>query len=289
MATFRYVSSPEYRRPMSQHEFIERMSEIQQRAARTPDMKVKTTGFWAMEGLGATFIRHARPGQTLNDPTLPVEVRPIAHCGMGVGAVEVSGFDSGKLIDLIESFSNPDYKMFGYDNVGSMLGVYEPDIFTTVARGLTVVGLLPIAPLRWPEPRNYLRSFSPEAQRLISHGYGRIVYFKSHNIAAAIRAVRSTSVFEFGPCVQGIAFAYSMANHGDLHRVWRAGEKMRQEEVGRHFNNGLIYAMEFWEWMAPGTLDTFAPRTAHAAALIQAARDGIAEGHRQGALPAFAV
>jgi len=274
---------------MSQQDFIERMSEIQGRAVSTPDMRVKTTGFWAMESLGATFVRNARPGQTLNDPDLPVTIRPIAHCGMGVGAVEVSGFEARKLIDLIESFSNPDYGMFPYDNVGSMLGVYEPDIFTTLARGLTLAGLLPIAPLRWPEPRNYLRSFPPEARRLIAHGYGRMVYFKSHNIATAIQAVGRAEAFEFGACVQGIAFAYSMANHGDLHRVWRAGERMPLEEVGRHFNNGLVYAMEFWEWMAPGTLDTFAPGTSHAASLIDAARRGVAAGRAHGALPAFSV
>ncbi len=274
---------------MSQEEFIARMSEIQARAVATPDMRVKTTGFWAMENLGATFVRHALPGQTLNDPRLPVEIRPIAHCGMGVGAVEVSGFEAEKLNNLIESFTNPDYRMFPYDNVGSMLSVYEPDMFTTLARGLTAVGLLPIAPLRWPEPRNFLRPFPAEARRLISHGYGRMVYFKSNNIAAAIRSVGRAKAFEFGPCVQGIAFAYSMANHGDLHRVWRAGENMQREDVGRHFNNGLVYAMEFWEWMAPGTLDTFRPRTSHAAGLIEAARKGIASGRQSGALPAFAV
>ncbi len=289
MATFRYISSAEYRRPMTQQEFIARMSEIQQRAVRTADMRVKTTGFWAMENLGATFVRHARPGQTLNDPELPTEVRPIAHCGMGVGAVEVSGFEPGKLVDLIGSFSNPAYRMFGFDNVGSMLGVYEPDMFTTVARGLTLVGFLPITPLRWPEPAKFLQSFEAEARRLIAHGYGRIVYFKSHNIVTAIRAVGRARVFDFGACVQGIAFAYSMANHGDLHRVWRAGERMRTEATGLHFNNGLIYAMEFWEWMAPGTIDTFAPRTDHAAGLIKAARKGVETGRALGALPAFAV
>lgn len=274
---------------MSQQDFIARMSTIQQRAVRTPDMSVKTTGFWAMENLGATFTRHAQPGQTLNDGRLPVEVRPISHCGMGVGAVEVSDFQARKLIDIIESFSNPDFKMFGYENVGSMLGVYEPDIFTTLARGFTLLGLLPIASLHWPEPGNYLRAFEPEVRRLIAHGYGRMVYFKGHSIATAIRTAGRANSFDFGACVQGIAFAYSMANNSDLHRVWRAGEIMQGEEPGRFFNDGLIYAMEFWEWMSPGTLDTFAPKTAHAASLIAAAREGVAIGRARGALPAFAV
>jgi hypothetical protein len=289
MATFHYISSAEYRQPMSQQEFTERMSAIQQRAVHTPDMMVKTTGFWAMENLGATFTRHAQPGQTMNNSQLPVEVRPIAHCGMGVGAVEVSDFRARKLTDLIESFSNPNYKMFGYENVGSMLGVYEPDVFTTLAKGLTLLGLLPVAPLHWPEPGNYLQAFEPEVRRLISHGYGRMVYFKGHNIAGAISTAGRASAFDFGACVQGIAFAYSMANNSDLHRVWQAGEYMRSEEAGRFFNNGLIYAMEFWEWMSPGTLDRFAPKTAHAASLIAAAREGVALGRARGALPAFAV
>jgi hypothetical protein len=289
MTTFRYVSAAEFRQPMSQQEFVDKMSAIQCRAVGTPDMMVKTTGFWAMENLGATFVRHARSGHTFNDPHLPVEVRPIAHCGMGVGAVEVSDFEPGKLVSLIESMSNPEYKMFGYENVGSMLGVYEPDLFTTMAKGFSLLGLLPIAPLHWPEPDVYLRAFEPEVRRLISHGYGRMVYFKGHSIASAIRTAAQSKGFDFGACVQGIAFAYSMANNSDLHRVWRAGEIMDGLAEGRFFNDGLIFAMEFWEWMSPGTLDTFAPRTAHAAALIAAARQGVAMGRRSGALPAFAV
>jgi hypothetical protein len=208
---------------------------------------------------------------------------------MGVGAVEVSDFEPRRMIGLIESLSNPDYKMFGYENVGAMLGVYEPDLFTTMAKGFTLVGLLPIAPLHWPEPAGYLPAFEPEVRRLISHGYGRMVYFKGHSIARAIRTAAKAPAFDFGACVQGIAFAYSMANNSDLHRVWRAGETMAGEEEGRFFNDGLIFAMEFWEWMSPGTLDTFAPQTAHAAGLIAAARQGVALGRARGALPAFAV
>lgn len=265
------------------------MSEIQQRAAGSDDMGVKTTGFWAMENLGATFLRHLQPGQTLNDPALPVEIRPIAHCGMGIGAVEVSKFEPGKLAGLLQSLSNPAYDRFGFDNVGAMLGVYEPDIFAMFSRSFTFLGLLPIAPLEWPEPAGFLRAFDQEAGRLIANGYGRMLYFKSNSISRAVRLAARAGSFRFDACVQGIAFAYSMANHNDLQRVWQAGEDMGVAEVGSFFRNGLIYAIEFWEWMSPGTIDALKPRTSYAAALISAARDGVAIGRARGALAPFLV
>jgi hypothetical protein len=262
---------------------------MQQSASGTAGMHEKAIAFWKMENVGAAFLRNAGPGQTLKDPRLPVEILPIAHCGIGIGAVELADFKPGRLKELIDSISHPDYRLFAFENVGAMLGVYEPDAFTAMSKGLALFGVLPIAPLHHPGHDGYLKAFEPEQRRLISHGYGRMLYFKQFTLARAVRSARAAACFDFGACIQGMAFAYSMVNSADLHRVWLAGELIRQAQVRARFADGLVYALEFWEWMAPGSLDTLAPRTDFARLLVQSAREGIAAGRRRGALRAFQV
>jgi hypothetical protein len=45
-------------------------------------MGLKTASFWRMENLSSAFLKNARPGQSLNDPGMPIAIRPIAHCGI---------------------------------------------------------------------------------------------------------------------------------------------------------------------------------------------------------------
>jgi hypothetical protein len=125
MVTFKAISSPELRRPLSQRQFVARMSEMQQRALRSNRTIDKTIALWRMENLSAAFLRNGGPGRSLNDPALAEEVRAIAHCGIGIGAVEVSGFRAPKLLELIDSFSNPLYRLFAFDNVGAMNPAYS--------------------------------------------------------------------------------------------------------------------------------------------------------------------
>jgi hypothetical protein len=88
---------------------------------------------------------------------------------------------------------------------------------------------------------------------------------------------------------QGIAFAYSMVNNSDLHRVFRTGERLVQHPLGASFRDGLIYALEFWDWMSPGFLESRIPATAFEAGLFQVAGDEIAACRRRGPLAAFRV
>jgi len=47
---------------------------------------------------------------------------------MGGAAVEVSNFDSGRISGLIDSLARPAYRLFGYEQIGAMLGVYEKSV-----------------------------------------------------------------------------------------------------------------------------------------------------------------
>jgi hypothetical protein len=225
----------------------------------------------------------------LNDPSLPAEILAISHCGIGISAVELARFEPSGIGRLIDSFSNPAYRLYGYENVGAMLGVYEPDAFSLAARGLALFGVLPIVPLRHPAHETFLASFDPEARRLISHGYGRMLFFKHSTLGSAVKAARRARYFDLGACVQGMAFGSSMVNSKDLNTLWEACARMKDEEVRRHFGDGLAFALAFWEWMAPRSLEALSPRTGYASDLIGRAMRGVAIGRAGGALPAFAV
>jgi hypothetical protein len=275
--------------PLSQEAYRAKMTEFQRTAVTSTEMGVKTAAFWKMENLSVAFLRNATPGQSLNDPKMPVEVRPIAHCGMGIAAVEVSGFQAARLMQIIDGFSDPEYRLFAYEGAGAMMSLYQSDWFGFVARGFNRLGVLQMASLTRPDDLAFLRAFDPEIKRLIAHGYGRMVYFKTHNIATAIHEARRSQAYLFDACVQGIAFAYSMVNNSDLHRVFRAGRSLIHSEMGQAFSAGLIYAIEFWEWMAPGFIDKFEIRESFETSLFQAARDGIAASRARGPLLPFAL
>ena len=289
MITIRTVSATDFTAPLSQEAYLAEMAAIQSAAVESAEMGAKTAAFWKMENLSAAFLKNSTPGQSLNDPRMPVEIRPISHCGMGIAAVEVSGFQANRLAQIIDGFSNPEYRLFAYEGAGAMMSLYQPDWFGFVARCFSLLGILPMASLSKPDDLAFLQAFDPEIQRLIAHGYGRMLYFKNHNIAAAISAARRSRAYRFDACVQGIAFAYSMVNNGDLHRVFRAGRNRLHAEAGRAFCDGLTYAIEFWEWMAPGFISSFKPMDAFERALLKAARDGVAASRERGPLLPFAL
>ncbi|MBI3941343.1 MAG: hypothetical protein HY315_10965 [Acidobacteria bacterium] len=290
LITIRAVSKTISAASLSPQEFLTRMVAVQSRAVRSADMGIKTAAFWEMENLAAAFLKRTQPGRSLNDARLPVEIRPIAHCGMGIAAVEVAHFDPVKLAAIIESFSSPDYRLFAYEGAGAMLALYEADLFSIAARGFSRLGLIPLAPLRRPPPREFVASFTPEIRRLMAHGYGRMLYFKNSGIGAAIWSAVPVRWLDLSACVQGIAFAYAMVNNADLERVLQAAGGLPGREIRHSFENGLIYALEFWEWMAPGFLETLPQQaSAGAAVLVEAARRDVVAARARGALKAFVV
>ena len=239
-----------------------------------------TRGFWKMESLGAAFGRRPPAGATLNDPRLPVAVRPITHNGMGVGVVGAAGFHPDKILATIESLSHPDYRWFAYESIGAMLGVYEVP-FPKVLIGLQ--------PHRRPEPGGFVRAFSPEIQRLISSGYGRITYFNSLDLGASVRKIAAQPFLDVPTALQGIAFAYAMVNHIDFWLVLETGDGFEDPRMAAAFRNGLVYALKYWEWETPGFLRSLKPRSARSAELIAAAQREIDASLSVGFLGAFVV
>jgi hypothetical protein len=289
MVTFRFISSGEDRRPLSGRGFAERMSGIQQRARASRDLHAKTTALWQMENISAAFLRNAGPDCTLNDSTLPGEIQAISHCGIGISAAELSEFSPQDVSRRIDSFSHPGYRLFAFENVGAMFGLYEPDPFTFLAQSLARAGILPLIPLKLPDRSSYLVSFPEEVRRLISHGYGRMMYFKETTMAGAVKRIARFPGIDLHAGIMGMAFGCSMVNSGDIHSLWGVAEKISDSAARRSFCEGLVFAIEFWEWMAPGTVDSIVPRSEFEASLLSRALRGVSDGRSRGALRAFST
>jgi hypothetical protein len=280
LITFFTVSAYKSARSYSQEEFLARWSSIQQSAARTKDLQDMTRGFWAMESLGAAYGSSPPPGCTLRDPSLPLEVRPIVHTGMGVGAVETGNFDPEQVSRRIEELAHPDFRLFSYESVGAMLGAYELPLPKRLLR---------LKPLRRPRWEEFIASFPAEIQRLFSVGYGRVLYFSSGSISAALRRIAARPFLDARAAVLGVAFACAMINHRDFWLVLEAEGEFHDPAWKDAYCDGLIYALEFWEWEAPGFLLSLQARSPRSAALIAAARQQIDRCMARGHLNAFAV
>ena len=188
-------------------EMLDRIAATRAEATLSAGVAVKTKALWKMESLGVTFGRHAESGDSLADARLPAEACPIAHVGMGGAAVEVSNFDAGAITRRIDSLAHPDYRLFSYEQIGAMLGVYEKSVPRM---------MLGLKALNRPEDAPFIASFPSEVQRLISHGYGRLLYFNSKHIDEALRNIQARTFLDPRAAVQGMAFGYAMVNHEDL-------------------------------------------------------------------------
>ncbi|MBI3934386.1 MAG: PilZ domain-containing protein [Acidobacteria bacterium] len=280
LVAFRTVSQKKQDGPLTPEMLISQIAAIQKEAAASPEVSVKTAALWKMESLGVTFGRIAQTGETLNDPNLPVEACPIVHVGMGGAAVEVANFDPAEITGMIVSLAHPKYRLFGYEQIGAMLGVYEK----TIPRLM-----LGLKRLNRPDPAQFIPLFPPEVQRLIAHGYGRLLYFNSKDIHAALRNIKKREFLDPRAAVQGMAFGYTMVNHVELEVVLETGDSLLDPALVKAFKAGLIYALEFWEWMSPGFLGTLQFSSPRASELISIARDEIAAARHRGAIRAFAV
>lgn len=261
-------------------ELMERIAAIRQEGAGESNVAAKTKSLWKMESLGVTFGRAATAGDSLADARLPAEACPIAHVGMGGAAVEVSNFDAAKITQLIDSLARPAYRLFGYEQIGAMLGVYEKSVPRL---------MLGLKALNRPEDAPFIASFPSEVQRLISHGFGRLLYFNSKHIDDALRNIKARTFLDPAAAVQGMAFGYAMVNHEDLATVLGTGGSLMDAKLIAAFQSGLIYALMFWEWCWPGLLNTLPVPHAQAGKLLAAAQREIASARQAGALPPFKV
>lgn len=264
------VSSGAVNRPVPQDEYVETCVRYQREAAGDLSMPHIAGRLWRTEGLSTTLGKFRQGDNHLNDPRLPRQVLPIAHVGFGAASAEFARFDSGKLIEISETLCHPDYKLMMLEGVGSIVRIYEPGVFKKMS---AMMGLIPKDAPEGPDRtgfyESFLARFSAEAQWLIVHGYGRLIAFSEMSIHAALDAVRTIPAARQPAAVQGAAFAFAMMNSPDMARILDASFDLEAASERAAFQQGLVSALVFCEWFAPGFLAAWKRSSSREGRLIE--------------------
>ncbi len=268
------VASGAFDRPVTQEELIPQWSAYHAEAVSAGTERARiVAALWKSEGLATTVAKHRLSENSLMDPAIPVEVRPVAHVGFGSGTAERVGFDAAALTTCFQSECAPGYAEFAYEGVGAMLRAYEPGFLKLLAH---TRGLIPFDAPAGPDSSGffatYLDQFPPHVQRLIAHGYGRILAFSHMDVYRAIQDATKLPEQRVEPVTHGIAFAFAMINSADLPMLLRRSDIPFEPQVRTAFQNGLTYSLTFLEWFVPGLLASWQPYGALETSIVEHAR-----------------
>jgi hypothetical protein len=284
VAGVRTVASGAVDRVVPQGELVERLTQYQADSTGRPVERAKAViGLWKSEGLSTSIGKHVLPENSWADPKFPREVLPIAHVGFGSGSTEEMVFDVPKLNALFAAHCAPDYVGFSYEGIGAILRIYERGFFKLMSGTL---GLIRLDAPDGPNPANlfadYLAQYPPDLQRLIVHGYGRLLAFSNLNIYKAISEATTYPAERVEPAVHGAAFAFAMMNSADMPSVLENSAIPFDPSIRAAFQNGLIYSQVFFDWYLPGLLEDWRPKGRLETELIEHARREAAAARMRG-------
>ncbi len=285
----RTVASGTLDRAVPQVELIRRLTDYQAEARGSGIERDRiVTGLWKSEGLGTTIAKHLLPENSLKDQALPREVRAVVHVGFGSGSSELLRFDGARLEAIFQERCATDYLEFSYEGVGAILRAYERGLFKLMTGTL---GYIPLDAPDGPSPSgffaDYLAQYPAHIQRLIAHGYGRILAFSNIDIYDAVKEATTFPEERVEPVVHGAAFAFAMINGADLPLLLRQSAIPFKADVRAAFQNGLIYALVFMDWFVPGLLSEWRPDDSLESELIDRARQEAALSEERGFPLAF--
>ena len=285
------VSSGAVNRTIPQPEYSETLRRYQDQASTTPLTVPKTViGLWKSEGFSTTFGKYRLPENTLNDPRVPRQSLGIAHVGYGAASTEHALFDTGKLKEIADTKCEPNFRGFYYEGIGSIVRIYEPGIFKKMCG---ILGLIPRNAPPGPDSTGFFAkffsAFPAEEQRLITHGYGRLIAFSKISVYKAIEEAAKLPPKHVYPGVQGIAFAFAMMNHAEMPRLLENSNIDYPGQIRAAFQDGLVYGMIFCEWFTPGLLTNWKCQGKLEEKLIERARSESALNLKRGYPLPFAL
>jgi len=270
----RTVGSGALDRAVPQAELRKRLHDYHDEAASSrSDREQLVVRLWKSEGLATTVAKHLLSENTLNDPALLREMLPVVHVGFGSGSAEFHLFDAEKLNQVFSERCATNYREFAYEGIGAILRAYERGLFKLSAG---VLGFIPLDAADGPDAADffagYLNQFPPGIQRLVVHGYGRLLAFSTPDVYTAIRKATTFPHERIEPLVHGIAFAFVMMNNTEVPLLLRESAVPFEPAVRAAFQNGLIYSIAFMDWYVPGVLADWEPEGRLEADLVEHAR-----------------
>ena len=123
--------------PFADNEFVEAAMDTHRKSAASDTIDDRCAALWKIERIGFSYCRHG--SGTLHRPSMPAEILPISHTGLGIAAVEEAGLLPGKIRESIDSRAHPDFRHFAYESVGCAWGVYENRSFRRLFETFTGV------------------------------------------------------------------------------------------------------------------------------------------------------
>jgi hypothetical protein len=289
VAGVRTVAAGALSRPIPQSELVQRLAQFREESTGGSVEREQTVvGLWKSEGLSTSVGKHFLPENSLADPAITRGALPIAHVGFGSGSTEALLFDVDRINRRFADACAPQLADFSYEGIGAILRIYERGFFKVMSGAL---GLIRLDSPDGPKPANffasYLAQYPPAHQRLISHGYGRIVAFSNIDIYTAIEQATAFPAARVEPAVHGCGFAFAFMNSADLPRILENSAIPFDRATRAAFQNGLIYSLVFFDWYAPGLLAGWKPAGPLEAELVEHARREAAAAAQRGYPLAF--
>lgn len=268
--------------PLPRESLLQGVEEICARAVASDRLGRRSEGLWRLEKLGFQYCRHGRG--TLCEFLIPESVQPILHVGMGIAATETAGFEIDRVGEIIDTQADPEHGLFSFESVGCIWAVYASPIYRTFFRWVSGAGI-PVTKL--PPWSSLISSVPEEIGRVMSHGYGRTLYFKHLSVRRAVKVAQGVRSLNVEAACQGIAFACAMLNHEDLESILRQAPSRADSDVAAGLRRGVVYALAFWEWTYGDVLDCLDSPTFRRTGWLQEARDLILKSRNAGRLAVF--
>ncbi len=166
-----------------------------------------------------------------------------------------TGFDFSRLTTLLESVADPKYRRLVFEPIGV---IYTASLQPVKSRLFE----LNLPPIPGPEAMSaFFAHFSEAETQMMSHGYGRGVYFPAFSLGSALeKALNCPAYFDSLYAIRGIGFIFTMINISHLNKVFFTAEKLTtcfsNRQAPCFFHDGVASALSFLEWNFPGFLET---------------------------------
>ena len=249
-----YNSRKPFKRLKTPGDFLNAVRRFESETDRKKSAAEKATSLWFLERL----IREAKVFDNgaflLTDPAIE-RFKPILHVGWGMDALSETGFDFPRLTAFIKRTADPKYTLLAMEPIGVIYTAGQQPLKSLI----TGINIPPFPDLK--SLSAFFGHFSEAETQMISHGYGRGIYFQNFSLSSALKKARDCPVF-FNPLysIKGTAFAYTMVNSSHFGRVFLTADKLASGDLGseetRCFHDGVASSLSFLEWNLPGLLES---------------------------------
>jgi len=214
----------------------------------------KAALLWSLERLAREARVFDSGAFLLREPSIE-RFKAILHVGWGMDLFSDTGFDFSRFATILETCGDPKYRRLAMEPIGVM--------YTAAGHPLrsSFIGIK-IPPFPNSEALQlFFHQFNEPERQMISHGYGRGLYFKLFSLPAALKqAMKCPRFFDSGYAVRGVAFAFTMVNNSYPKRIFLTARTLAENNAGReacrYFGDGISSALSFLEWNSAGHLET---------------------------------